>query len=210
MKSLSIIKVSVILALSIIFMSASTQTGDIFEGSGDVGNPKLKGHFSYDPPTKTYILSGGGLNIWYANDQFFYTWKKVTGNFSFTAKVAFEGKGIDAHRKTGIMIRESLTGESKYADIAIHGDGLTSLQYRPETGKQTLEVVGPRDGNYVTLERVGSKIRMRTATDTFPQEVTGEIELEFPRSCYVGLFIGSHNVDVLETAYFTSVEYKKL
>ncbi|KAA6331526.1 hypothetical protein EZS27_019876 [termite gut metagenome] len=210
MKSSSIIKTFVFLAFSIIFTGASAQTGGIFEGSEDVGNPKLKGHFSYDPSTKAYTLSGGGVNIWFANDQFFYAWKKVTGNFSLTAKVDFEGKGVDAHRKTGIMIRESLADESKYADVVIHGDGLTSLQHRPGTGQQTLEVVGPRNGNYITLERVGSKIRMRTATDTFPQEATGEIELEFPRSFYVGFFICSHDTDVLETVYFTNVEYKKL
>jgi hypothetical protein len=211
MKALSIFKVLSLFACCIIFMSASNKKdGSIFDGSGDIGGPKLKGNFSYDQSTKTYTLSGGGLNIWYNTDQFFYAWKKVSGNFSMTAKVEFEGKGVDPHRKIGIMIRETLTGESKYADVAIHGDGLTSLQYRPVAGEQTLEVVGPRGGNYVTLERAGNKIRMRTATDTAPGEVTGEVELTFPGSVYVGLYIGSHNLDVLETAHFTNVEYKKL
>ncbi|MDR2809510.1 MAG: hypothetical protein LBB84_03005, partial [Tannerellaceae bacterium] len=182
----------------------------IFEGYGDVGNPKLIGNFHYEPSTQTYTLSGGGANIWYASDQFFYAWKKVSGNFSLSTRVAFEGKGVDAHRKIGIMIRESLTGDAKYADVAIHGDGLTSLQYRPENGAQTKEVVGPKGGNYVTLEKVGKKIRMRTATGVYPQEITGEIELDFPSSCYIGIFIGSHHTDVLETAYFSQVEYKKL
>ena len=49
---------------------------------------------------------------------------------------------------------------------------------------------------------------MKTATDTYPQEVTGVIELEFTDSCYIGLFISSHNPEVLETAYFSNVEYK--
>jgi hypothetical protein len=211
MKSATGIKAMFIFAFSLTMVSVSAQkSGGIFDGYGDVGNPKLTGSFNYDASTKTYTLSGGGINIWYASDQFFYAWKKVSGNFSLTAKVVFEGKGVDPHRKIGVMIRESLTGEAKYADVAIHGDGLTSLQYRPETGSQTKEVVGPEGGDYVVLEKVGKKIRMRTATGTVPQEVTAEIELDFPGSCYIGLFIGSHNPDVLETAYFTNVEYKKL
>ncbi len=124
--------------------------------------------------------------------------------------MAFEGEGVDPHRKLGVMIRESLADNAKYADIAIHGDGLTSLQYRPAKGEETLEVVAPKDANYITLERRGKIIRMKTATDTYPQDVTGVIELEFPDSCYIGLFISSHNPEVLETAYFSDVEYKKL
>jgi hypothetical protein len=211
MKSATRIKAMCILAFSLILTGASAQkNGGLFDGYADVGNPKLTGRFSYDASTNTYTLSGGGVNIWYAMDQFFYAWKKVSGNFSLAARVAFEGKGVDPHRKTGVMIRESLDGESRYADVAIHGDGLTSLQYRPETGSMTQEVVGPKGGDYVLLEKVGKKIRMRTATGTAPQDITGEIELDFPGTCYIGLFIGSHNPDVLETACFTNVEFKKL
>jgi hypothetical protein len=212
MKLTSSIKAVFILAFLIISVSAPAQKkdGNLFDGYGDVGNPKLIGNFHYDPSTKIYTISGGGINIWYASDQFFYAWKKVKGNFSLTTKVAFEGKGVDPHRKIGLMIRESLDGNAKYADVAIHGDGLTSLQYRPEKGDQTKEVVGPKGGNYVTLEKVGKKIRMRTATDVYPQEITGEIELDFPGACYIGIFIGSHNTDVLETAHFYDLEYKKL
>jgi hypothetical protein len=212
MKSTSGIKAAFVFAFSVMFLCASAQKKDlgIFEGHGDVGNPKLTGNFSYDPSAKAYTISGGGINIWNNSDQFFYAWKKVSGNFSLTAKVAFEGNGVDPHRKIGVMIRQSLTGEAKYADVAIHGDGLTSLQYRSENAGETKEVVGPKGGNYVTLEKVGNKIRMRTATDAAPQEVTGEIELDFTGSFYVGIFIGSHNTDVLETAHFTNVEYEKL
>jgi hypothetical protein len=211
MKSLSFIKALLLCALTVVFMSASDRKGEgLFEGSGDVGSPKLKGYFVHDRENGIYTLSGGGINLWYTSDQFFYLWKKANGNFSLTAKVEFEGKGVDPHRKIGVMIRETLTGESKYADIAIHGDGLTSLQYRPVAGEQTLEVVGPKGGNYITIERIDNKIRMKTATDAFPQEVTGEIELPFSKNCYVGLFIGSHNTDVLETARFSLVEFKKL
>ncbi|GHT07602.1 hypothetical protein FACS189432_01550 [Bacteroidia bacterium] len=184
--------------------------GGIFEGYGDVGDPALKGSFNYNETTKTYTLTGAGINLWAASDQFYFAWKKETGDFSLTTKVAFEGKGVDLHRKIGVMIRESLTSDAKYADIAIHGDGLTSLQYRPVKGQETKEVVGPKGGNYITLERIGNKIRMKTATDKAPQDVTGEIELNFPETCYIGFFIGSHNPDVVEKAYFTNVEYKKI
>ena len=51
---------------------------------------------------------------------------------------------------------------------------------------------------------------MRTATDIKPTDVTAEIEMDFPGTFYVGLFICSHEADVLEKARFTQVEFKKL
>jgi hypothetical protein len=209
MRSILSIKALLVLLLSCFFMSAN-DGGGIFEGSSDIGNPKLKGSLTYNASTQTYTLTGAGINIWAESDQFHFAWKKETGNFSLATKIAFEGKGVNAHRKVGVMIRESLDANSRYADVAVHGDGLTSLQYRSETAKQTREVVGPKGADYILLERIGNKIRMKTATGQYPQEVTGEIELDFPGTFYIGLFIGSHEADVIETAYFTNVEYKKL
>ena len=191
-------------------VSAQQKTGiGIFEGFSDVGQVKLYGNAVYNASTSTYTMSGGGMNVWETFDQFSYLYNKVNGDCSMTAKVAFEGKGVNAHRKIGIMIRDALTGESRCAHISIHGDGLTSLQYREETGGKTQEIKGPPNGNYITLEKIGNKIRMRTATDVKPDAVTAEIEMEFPGTFYIGLFICSHETDILETACFTNVEFKK-
>ena len=208
----SLTRVMLIFALSLVLSGISAQQKNlgIFEGVSDIGGVKLIGGMKYDAQTKTYTLSGGGMNVWGNLDQHFYAWKKVKGNFSMTTKVAFEGAGVNAHRKVGIIIRDALTGESRCAHISIHGDGLTSLQYRSENGGITREIVGPKDGDYITLEKVGNKIRMRTATGVMPKEVTAEVEMDFPGTFYVGLFICSHESDVLETGYFTNVEFKKL
>jgi hypothetical protein len=211
MKSTSTIKTVFLFVCSVIFLSTCKQKNEseLFEGYGDVGNPNLTGSYVYDAATKTYTLTGGGVNIWNETDEFFYVWKKVKGDFSMTTKLAFEGVGVEPHRKTGIMIRESLTGDSRFAAIAIHGDGLTSLQYRSATGGITREVVGPAGGNYIRLEKVGQRIRMRTATDVEPNDVTAEIEMDFPGDFYIGFFICSHNADVLETVHFTEVKTSK-
>jgi hypothetical protein len=188
---------------------AQKQNLGVFDGYTNVGNPKLTGSFLYDPDTQICSISGGGANIWFATDQFFYVWKKVSGDCSLTARVDFEGKGVVEHRKTGIMIRQSLSADARYADVAVHGDGLTSLQYRPEEGALTQEIAGPAGGNYITLEKRGNVIRMKTATGAFPRQVTGEIELNFTGTFYIGIFICSHDTDVLETARFSRIEFKQ-
>ena len=219
MKLISKIKAIVIFACLVIFMSAcsnSTQQesegqkgAGIFERSSDIGGMKLFGSVQFDNSSQTYTLTGGGMNVWGSLDQHTFLWNKVSGDFSLSTKVDFEGVN-PIHRKVGIMVRDGLTGNSRCVHVDFHGDLRTSLQYRSEVGGSTLEIVAPENGNYMTLERVGNKFIMRSATGVKPTEVTAEIEMDLPATVYVGLFICSHNADVLETGYFTNVEFKKL
>ncbi len=50
------------------------------------------------------------------------------------------GTGADPHRKAGVIVRRSLDADSPYADAVVHGDGLTSLQFRRAKGALTEEV----------------------------------------------------------------------
>lgn len=186
-----------------------TSPGNMFEASGDVGNCKLSGSMQYDKQTNVYTLTGAGTNMWGTSDEFFMAWKKLTGDFTLSAKIAFEGDGVDPHRKIGLIIRESLGGDAAYADVAVHGDGLTSLQYRKTKGAETEEVVSPRKApGYVLLQRTGNKITIKTDSGKYPADTDAEISIGLPATCYVGLFVCSHNPDVIETGYFSMVELK--
>jgi hypothetical protein len=69
-----------------------------------------------------------------ARDAFHFAWKKASGDLALAADVAFLGAGKDPHRKACLMIRQSLDADSAYVDVALHGDGLTSLQFREAKG----------------------------------------------------------------------------
>ena len=98
------------------------------------------GAATYDDAAKTYTVTGGGENMWFAKDAFHFAWMRATGDVSLTADIAFTGAGKDPHRKACLMIRQSLDADSAYVDAALHGDGLTSLQFRQEKGAATHEV----------------------------------------------------------------------
>lgn len=192
----------------VLFLSACS--GSLFEEAGDVGNCKFPGRMSYDKSSKIYTLTGAGTNMWQTSDEFFMVWKKVSGDFSLSAKIAFEGEGVNAHRKMGLIIRESLDADAVYADVAVHGDGLTSLQYRRRKGRETQELVSPnKTPDHLVLERIDSRIRMKTGFGGCPEQSDGELMINLPDTCYVGLFICSHDADVLETGYFSDVVFEK-
>ena len=174
----------------------------IFERHGDVGDVLHPGTAVFDDATGSYTVSGSGLNMWATKDAFHYVWREASGDVTLGADIAFLGEGVDPHRKAGIVLRQSLDADSAYVSAVVHGDGLTSLQFRAETGGITQEVQAnasapPR----LTLEKRGKYVRLYVG-DEFSGAAT---LLEFTEPFYVGLAVCSHNEDVSEKAVFSSV-----
>jgi TolB protein len=66
------------------------------------------------------------------------------------------------HRKMGLMIRSSKAEDAVYMDGALHGDGLTSLQYREKAGGETKEIASEiKAPEFVQVERKGNEYIFR-------------------------------------------------
>jgi TolB protein len=194
--------------LSLMAAFAFAQDGRLgdFEAHGDVGAPKLAGSATWNAVSQEYVLSAGGVNLWAKRDEFHYAWRKLTGDFILQARVEFVGQGTDPHRKAGLLVRQTLEDDSPYADAVIHGDGLTSLQYRRSKGEITEQVVSDVKGaDFLQLERRGTSFVMSVARFGEPLTVSTLPELALGAEVYVGLFLCSHNVDVVEKAIFRDV-----
>mgnify|MGYP006278216077 CR=1 FL=1 len=177
-----------------------------FDGHTDIGNVGQPGTVHYDNAKQTFRIGGSGTNMWLDQDEFHFVWKKTSGDFILTAEFEFIGEGVDPHRKVGWMVRQTLEPNSPYADAIVHGDGLTSLQYRSEPGGTTDEV----KANYTApdvlqLERQGDTFIMRAARFGAPLHTTGAIQLGLGDSVYVGLAICAHNNDAFEEARVRNV-----
>ena len=137
---------------TIVLAACSSKVGaaplGIVDEHSDVGAPKRAGAVEFDAPRRSYKITGGGKNMWFTNDALHFVWKKVSGDVTLAADIAFDGQGVDPHRKACLLIRQNLDDDSAYADAVVHGDGLTSLQYREAKGALTREiqsnVTGPR------------------------------------------------------------------
>ena len=196
---------AIFLMLSFFSPNIAADAGD-FENHSDVGTVKINGAVKYNPESQTYLISGSGQNMWFKKDDFFFVWKKMSGDFILTAQFEFFGEGVEAHRKIGWMVRKTLDTNSPYADAVVHGDGLTSLQFRRDFDLDTEEV---SDGNLavdiIQLERHGDNYTMRAAKFGAPLTTVGSIDLAMGDSVLAGLAICSHNADVLEKATVKNV-----
>jgi hypothetical protein len=180
----------------------------IFEDHADVGAVLHAGSVEYDPAKRTYSVAGSGENMWFATDAFQFVWKKVSGDVTLTADISFIGAGAEAHRKAVLTIRQSLDADSPYADVARHGEGLTSLQARDEKGVNTTEIQ--------SATKAPTRVRIAKRGDYFYIWVAGRGEaLQFSGGSmrvplhdpfYVGIGVCSHNKDVVEKAIFSNVE----
>ena len=199
-----------IIALLLLFAAGAAYAQEnpigIFQNHKDIGNPKLAGDARYDATGQYYNLKGGGYNIWFERDEFHFAYRKIKGDFILTGDFEFVGTGTDPHRKIGWMVRQSLDDNASHVSAATHGDGLTLLQWRRLKGAFMRdpqdEIFTPKHHyRTIQLERQGKKIIMRGAHPGEPMQELGAVSLEdMPDEVFIGLFIGSHNADVVEEA----------
>jgi TolB protein len=201
---IAIAALTIVLRPNTVVVSQQSSVG-VFADQSDVGNPNRTGRTTYDADKQEYTIEGAGTNIWAGHDEFHFVWRRLQGNFILTTHAAFAGKGVEPHRKMGWMVRATLDDDSPHAVAVVHGDGLTSLQFRKTKGAATEEVKSiVSAADVLQLERKGNTYRMSAARfgEVFASD---EVSLDLGDEVYVGLFVCSHNKDVTETATFSNV-----
>ncbi len=207
-----IIAVFIAFASSAVLAQSHPAPLGVFDDHRDVGTVLHPGFANYDGAHQTYTISGSGENMWFGVDDFHFLWKKVSGDIALSADIEFVGDKGNNHRKAVLMIRQSLDGNSASVDIARHGDGLTSLQFRESTGADTHEV----QSNVLVPHRV----RLEKHGDYFYAFVSGKdghlqaagasTKLSLNGPFYVGIGVSAHDKDATETAVFSNVNLETL
>ena len=199
-------KVAVLVLIAIAGPSAAQSPLGIFDGSVDVGDTGHAGSTTYDPDTDSYTITGSGTNMWFAEDAFQFAFKRMSGDFILTANAELIGEGTDPHRKMGWIIRTGMEPDAPYIDIAVHGDGLVSTQFRRTAGADTEQIqsrIGHAD--VIQLARIGGTFRASVARSGDPFTTDDLADLDLGDEVLVGLFVCAHNNPVTETAVFRNV-----
>jgi len=209
--------ICLLVALSVFVPRASaqqpqTQQVGIFEAHQDVGVVLHAGSAQYSSARNAYTVSGSGENMWFGIDDFHFVWKKVTGDVAITADIAFPGTGGNPHRKAVLMLRQTLEGSSPSVDVAVHGSGLTSLQYRDVAGADTHEVESNVSApQTVRIEKRGDFIyAFVSAKDGKLQPAGAATKLHLTGGFYIGIGVCAHDKDAVETAVFSNVKLEQL
>lgn len=190
-------------------VTAAAQTAKFgaFTNSDDVGAPPLKGATEFSAASGEYKITGSGADIWGRADQFHYLWRQMSGNFTLAATAKFLTEG-NAHRKAVLMLRKSLDTDSPFVHLAIHGDGMPSVQFRNTKGDTVNTVDFPVEGPgtwKLKLERQGATITVWAGKDSAPLRELGHTNYQAGNPVLVGLGVSSHNAEALNTVAFSDV-----
>lgn len=206
MKRLGMREISFVLILILASCSNQNDLG-IFEGQGDIGKVGHQGSLAFDSSENSYAVTGGGTNMWFDSDQLHFVWKEVRGDISLAADIEWVGEGADLHRKACLIIRQDLDTASVYVDVAVHGDGLTSMQFRDIKGGMTREIQSDISApGRIRIEKRGDYFSMYLSTSEDKASYAGgSLRLTLSEPFYIGLGVSAHNNEVLETAKFSNV-----
>lgn len=157
----------------------------------------------------TFKLDGGcrGDDIWRSPDTHGFLYNQITGNATLTARVTTLGGPL---YKVGLLMRETLTGDSKR--IAI-GFGETGFRYarmsiRPETGAGSWAINGD-DFTYIPcwlrITREGSKFSAYQSRDGVNWIFVGSTTVSMGARIFAGMYVIARSSDTKGQVVFDHV-----
>jgi TolB protein len=196
------------LFLSTLGAARADSTLGLFTDHGDVGTVSKSGTAVYDASTHSYSVGASGANMWADKDAMQFVWKKVSGDVSIAADISFMGTSTQPHRKACLVIRQDLTPGSAYVDVAKHGDGLTSLQFRDTADGTTREIQSmAASPARVRLDKIGDSVYLSVSANGEDPHPSGcVVTLHFNSPFYIGLAVSAHDDNAFETAVFSNVK----
>jgi regulation of enolase protein 1 (concanavalin A-like superfamily) len=156
-------------------------------------------------------MSGAGHDIWDNADDFRFAHQPFSGNGSITVKVE---SIVNTHNwaKAGVMIRESLEADSKFAYMVVSAAQGVSFGWRPVTAGtcDSASQAGVAAPQWVKLTRTGDVFTAQYSADgqtwTDVKNADGTVAsttISMPGSIYIGLCVTSHNSAATTTAEFS-------
>jgi hypothetical protein len=167
-----------------------------------------------ESPPGTMTMGGIGTDIYNTADQFRFAAKKLTGNGSIIARVE-SIENTDPWAKAGVMIRDSLAPDARFAAVyATPGNGvryqarlLNAGSATSDTSVATAEQMALKTPVWIKIERVGTSFNGYYSTDgvkwTSMSWNPQTIAMNSP--AYIGLCVTSHTATAATTGRFSGV-----
>jgi RNA polymerase sigma factor (sigma-70 family) len=178
----------------------------LFTNSRDIGRPGLAG--SVRRAGDSYIVRGGGSQIYGPSDQFQFVYRTLDGDGEISACVS----NVDRHAGqalAGVMIRDSLEANSRHAGLFICRGGQFMCKYRGREcpGSQCVSAAAPASQkHWLRLVRRGNTLTgyvRSKPSDPWKQIVQKKVALN--SVAYVGLAVTAHDNKQIVGATFDDV-----
>jgi len=170
----------------------------------DVGNPTITGQATASGGS--FSVTGAGVDIWDASDQFRFVYQTLDGDGTIIARVA-SLQAADPWTKAGVMIREDLTGNAPNAVAQVTSANGMIFQSRATRGATSTSVKGFAGSapQWIRVVRAGNILSGYYSANGTTWILMGSFTVTMPTHIYVGLSVTSHNPSATATATFSDV-----
>ena len=156
------------------------------------------------------IISASGSDIWNDQDQFYYVYQPLVGDWQLSARILSIGES-DPWAKAGLMIRESLDANAKNAFVASTSGGRWSFQHRANTADETLGNLNESTEfsfpHWLRLTRRANDFYGYYSVDGVNWELIGSANIDIPDQVLLGIASTAHNNNLLNEVVFDQVEF---
>src|SRR6185295_15124548 len=172
--------------------NSQTQFTAVSYTIADIGSPSIAG--SVGAVAGGYNITAGGTNVFGTGDQFTFNYQQVIGDFDFKVRVA--GLTLaDAWSKAGLMARETLLANSRYAaSFATPSGNGSYFQWRATVGAAALNN-GAYPVNYpntwLRLKRAGNFFTGFASVDGDAWYQLGTASNAMSASVYFGMAVSA-------------------
>lgn len=170
----------------------------------DVGDVGLPGNADYAAGVFTAI--GAGADIYNNYDAFHYIYRDVTGDVQIVAQV-LSLDPTDPWAKAGVMIRRTTNDYSGNVFMALTSANGTTYQHRQDDYGSSDNLPGPTGTApyWVKLIRIGTSFSGYASTNGINWSLVNTSSNDMPAAVTIGLAVCSHDVDALNSGYFSNV-----
>lgn len=168
----------------------------------DIGSPSVPGTSTY--ASNAFNLQGAGDLLGTA-DAFRFTFNKLTGDGSITARVNQPFTGATSN-KSGVMMRNDLTPGSTYADTSLYSSIVGLMHWRATASGATNAQFGAAGVPWVRLVRTGNTIASYVSNDATAWIPVGSPQTFPAPGINVGLRASNGYSSVLDTVTFDNIE----
>ncbi|MCK5783609.1 MAG: hypothetical protein KAH06_04130, partial [Desulfobacterales bacterium] len=178
--------------------------------NNDIGSPAQTGTASFE--NDTFTIESSGADIWDTSDQFHFVNQTLNGDGEIISRVVSQ-ENTNMWAKSGVMIREALTANSKYAMMMLTPGNGSAFQYRAGTGSSSLDTTHPNDSftapYWVKLVRRGNTFTGFNSESGTTWVEVGTVTIEMATEIYTGLAVTSHDTSSFCTSGFDNVQINK-
>ena len=130
----------------------------------DIGNPAPQGGQTVS--NGTWVLAGGGTDIWDTSDQFHYVWQSVPADATLSARFQTQ-TNTDQWAKAGVMLRQSTDPASAYYAFEVTPVNGLVVQYRATAGASAVQTANPWGTvpAYLAVGRSGNTFTAYSSSD---------------------------------------------